>query len=116
MATSLAPASAVVRVLAHRPMHWRQILAVVLSVALNALDGFDVLSSAFATGSGPVSQCSAPRLMSFHGAVDAWKVSWQERNSSRSSGVAIPEALKKSSYCRIRCARAALLSPFGAMQ
>ena len=48
MATSLAPASAVVRVLAHRPMHWRQILAVVLSVALNALDGFDVLAVTFA--------------------------------------------------------------------
>ena len=69
-----------------------------------------------ATSSGPVSQCSAPRLMSFHGAALARKVSWQERNSSRSSGVAMPEALKKSSYWRIRCARASSLSPFGAMQ
>jgi hypothetical protein len=54
--------------------------------------------------------------MSFHGAACARKVNWQERNSSRSSGVAIPDALKKSSYCRIRCARAESLSPFGAMQ
>ena len=54
--------------------------------------------------------------MSFHGAAVAWKVSWQERNSSRSSGVAMPEALKKSSYWRIRCARAESLSPLGAMQ
>lgn len=30
------------------PMHWRQWLAVVITVLLNALDGFDVLSSAFA--------------------------------------------------------------------
>ncbi len=30
------------------PMHWRQWLVVVLMVILNALDGFDVLSSAFA--------------------------------------------------------------------
>jgi len=28
----------------------------------------------------------------------------------------MPEALKKSSYWRIRCARASALSPFGAMQ
>ena len=48
MAASLAPAGVAVRVLAHRPMHWRQILAVVLSVALNALDGFDVLAVTFA--------------------------------------------------------------------
>ena len=30
--------------------------------------------------------------------------------------VAMPEALKKSSYCRMRCARAAAASPQGAMQ
>ncbi len=48
MAASLAPAGVAVRVLAQRPMHWRQILAVVLSVALNALDGFDVLAVTFA--------------------------------------------------------------------
>ena len=60
------------------------------------------MSREVATGSGPDSQCSAPRLMSFQGAAVARKVSWQERNSSRSSGVAMPEALKKSSYCRIR--------------
>ncbi|WP_404366891.1 MFS transporter [Sphingomonas sp. MMS24-J45] len=48
MAASLAPAGVAVRVLAHRPMHWRQILAVALSVALNALDGFDVLAVTFA--------------------------------------------------------------------
>ena len=74
------------------------------------------MSRASATSSGPVSQCSAPRLMSFHGAAVAWKVSWQERNSSRSSGVAMPEALKKSSYWRIRQARDSFDSPFGAMQ
>lgn len=48
MAASLAPAGAAIRVLAHRPMHWRQVLAVALSVALNALDGFDVLAVTFA--------------------------------------------------------------------
>lgn len=30
------------------PMHWRQILVVVLCIALNALDGFDVLAISFA--------------------------------------------------------------------
>jgi len=30
------------------PMHWRQWVAVILTIALNALDGFDVLASAFA--------------------------------------------------------------------
>src|SRR3546814_9788238 len=55
------------------------------------------MSSARATSSGPLSQCSAPRLISFHGALVAWKVSWLERDSSRASGVAIPEALKKRS-------------------
>lgn len=54
--------------------------------------------------------------MSFHGAEVAWYVFWQERNSSRSSGVAIPVALKKSSYWRIRWARDLSDSPLGAMQ
>jgi len=35
--------------LASSPMHWRQILAVAICVALNALDGFDVLSISFAS-------------------------------------------------------------------
>ena len=30
------------------PMHWRQWMAVAITIGLNALDGFDVLSSAFA--------------------------------------------------------------------
>jgi len=54
--------------------------------------------------------------MSFHGAEVAWYVFWQERNSSRSSWVAIPVALKKSSYWRIRWARDLSDSPLGAMQ
>jgi MFS family permease len=36
------------RILDDNPMNWRQFLVVGLMVALNALDGFDVLSSAFA--------------------------------------------------------------------
>jgi MFS family permease len=36
------------RILDETPMNWRQYLVVGLMVALNALDGFDVLSSAFA--------------------------------------------------------------------
>ena len=36
------------RVIDDTPMHWRQYVVVALMVALNALDGFDVLSSAFA--------------------------------------------------------------------
>lgn len=36
------------RILDDNPMNWRQYLVVGLMVALNALDGFDVLSSAFA--------------------------------------------------------------------
>jgi benzoate transport len=35
--------------LAQSPMHWRQIVAIGLCVALNALDGFDVLSISFAS-------------------------------------------------------------------
>ena len=54
--------------------------------------------------------------MSFHGAAVARKPFWEERNSSRSSGVAMPVALKKSSYRRMRAVRASALSPFGAMQ
>src|SRR3712207_9491009 len=69
-----------------------------------------------ATSSGPVSQCSAPRLMSFQGAAVAREVSWQDRNSSRSAGVAMPEALQKSSYWRIRWAGASAASPLGARQ
>ena len=37
------------RVLDDLPMNWRQYVVVALMVALNALDGFDVLSSAFAS-------------------------------------------------------------------
>jgi len=36
------------RVLDDSPMNWRQFIVVAIMVALNALDGFDVLSSAFA--------------------------------------------------------------------
>lgn len=36
------------RILDEQPMNWRQYLVVAIMVALNALDGFDVLSSAFA--------------------------------------------------------------------
>ena len=36
-------------VLAREPMHWRQLMAVGLATALNALDGFDVLSISFAS-------------------------------------------------------------------
>ena len=38
------------------------------------------------------------------------------RSNAAHLGVAMPEALKKSSYWRIRWARAAALSPLGAMQ
>lgn len=34
--------------LANEPMHLRQVLAVVVATALNAMDGFDVLSISFA--------------------------------------------------------------------
>lgn len=37
------------RILDDHPMNWRQYVVVALMVALNALDGFDVLSSAFAS-------------------------------------------------------------------
>jgi MFS family permease len=36
------------RIIDEQPMNWRQFVVVALMVALNALDGFDVLSSAFA--------------------------------------------------------------------
>ena len=36
-------------IIAREPMHWRQILAVGIATALNALDGFDVLSISFAS-------------------------------------------------------------------
>ncbi len=42
------------------PMHWRQWLVVILMVVLNALDGFDVLSSAFAAP-GITKEWSIPR-------------------------------------------------------
>lgn len=70
----------------------------------------------FAPSSGPWSWWVTPRLRSLNGAAPAWYVFWQERNSSRSSGVAMPVALKKSSYWRMRAARAVRLSPLGAMQ
>ncbi len=35
--------------LARQPMRWQQVLAIALCVALNALDGFDVLSLSFAS-------------------------------------------------------------------
>lgn len=38
----------IARILAHAPMGWQQVLVVALSVALNALDGFDVLAITFA--------------------------------------------------------------------
>jgi benzoate transport len=36
------------KIFENRPMHWRQIVVVVLCIALNALDGFDVLAISFA--------------------------------------------------------------------
>jgi MFS family permease len=43
-----APAEDPQRIIDAQPMNWRQYVVVGLMVALNALDGFDVLSSAFA--------------------------------------------------------------------
>ncbi|MFM5950294.1 MAG: MFS transporter [Novosphingobium sp.] len=43
-----APALDPQRIIDEQPMNWRQFVVVGLMVALNALDGFDVLSSAFA--------------------------------------------------------------------
>jgi benzoate transport len=37
------------QVLAERPMHWRQVCAVGVATAINALDGYDVLSISFAS-------------------------------------------------------------------
>lgn len=48
MATLTTPSEPVARLLADRPMSWRQVLAVAMAVALNALDGFDVLAITFA--------------------------------------------------------------------
>ncbi|MES1972109.1 MAG: MFS transporter [Pseudomonadota bacterium] len=47
-AASTAEMNPVMRILADAPMRWRQILAVAIAVALNALDGFDVLAITFA--------------------------------------------------------------------
>jgi hypothetical protein len=48
MATSFEGATDPRIMLATSPMRWRQILAIAICVALNALDGFDVLSISFA--------------------------------------------------------------------
>lgn len=69
MAVSTAPAA---RALAHRPMHPLQIFAVALSVALNALDGFDVLAITFA----------AP------GIVKDWGIGPAQLGAALSSGLA----------------------------
>jgi benzoate transport len=49
MATSFEGATDPRIMLATSPMRWRQILAIAICVALNALDGFDVLSISFAS-------------------------------------------------------------------
>lgn len=49
MATHSGAATDPRAVLAAMPMHWRQILVIGICVALNALDGFDVLSISFAS-------------------------------------------------------------------
>ncbi len=48
------------RILDDQPMNWRQFVVVGLMVALNALDGFDVLSSAFAAP-GVAKEWAVPR-------------------------------------------------------
>lgn len=48
------------RILDDQPMNWRQFVVVGLMVALNALDGFDVLSSAFASP-GVAKEWGVPR-------------------------------------------------------
>lgn len=47
--TSKLPSADPRALVAHAPMTWRQVLAIALCVALNALDGFDVLSISFAS-------------------------------------------------------------------
>src|SRR6516165_976258 len=84
------------------------------SVCTPLISGFKPIASA--ESSAPLIQCVAPRDKSFQRAARPRYDIWQERNSSRSSGVAMPLALKKSSYWRMRRARASVLSPFGAMQ
>jgi benzoate transport len=49
MATTYEGAADPRRIIADMPMHWRQIVAIGICVALNALDGFDVLSISFAS-------------------------------------------------------------------
>src|SRR5579872_5439026 len=49
MATKIERESDPRALLAAAPMHWRQIAAIAVCVALNALDGFDVLSISFAS-------------------------------------------------------------------
>ena len=44
-----APTGQSGRLLGESPLHWRQIVAIALCVALNAIDGFDVLSISFAS-------------------------------------------------------------------
>lgn len=36
-------------IIAREPMHYRQVLTIAVATALNALDGFDVLSISFAS-------------------------------------------------------------------
>lgn len=48
------------RIIDEQPMNWRQYVVVALMVALNALDGFDVLSSAFAAP-GIANEWGVPR-------------------------------------------------------
>ena len=68
-----------------------------------------------ASSSGPVDPMVRAAAHVFHGAA-RMKVFWQDRNSSRSSGVAMPEALKKSSYWRMRCGAGRGALALGAMQ
>lgn len=70
--TTAGAKAATIRVLADGPMHWRQVVAVGLSVALNALDGFDVLAMTFA----------APGL------ARAWSIGPAQLGAALSSGLA----------------------------
>src|SRR5574338_1241916 len=60
------------------------------SVLMQLSSGFRPIRSA--VSSGPLTQWVAPRERSFHFTARASKPCWQERNSSRSSGVAMPVA------------------------
>jgi hypothetical protein len=58
-------------IIAREPMHWRQILVVGIATALNALDGFDVLSISFASP-GIASRNGVRGLHSWHDGRPFW--------------------------------------------